>query len=328
MPSENDSAPMSPADSRGAIDLSAHAASAGTPSEAASQAAAPASAYADGGAYAGATAGVTGGEQGTSDVPLLDIPLIRAAGEADFETVAATSRALPVVIALWSAHSLESKQLVATMEGLAREYAGAFQLVKIDVDTSPAVAQAFQVQSLPSVVALVGGRPVPLFQGAAVREQILPVLTELLTAAGQMGVAARIRVAEEDTAAPIPEEHLAPLQAEENGDYEEAARLWDKVIELNPRDEDAKSHAARVHLLQRAQEADGAGDGDPAVAADAAFAAGRQREAFTILLDLIAEARGEERDALRTRLLDLFRVAGNTEEVRAARLYLSTLLMV
>ena len=110
-----------------------------------------------------------------------------------------------------------------------------------------------------------------------------------------MGVTARIAVAAEDTVAPTPPEHEAPLAAEAAGNLDEAIAGWEKVIELNPRDEDAKSHLSRVRLAARAAQADAA---DPAARADAMFAAG-----------------------------DLFRVAGSSPEVSKARTRLAMLLM-
>lgn len=288
-------ATVNPADSHGAIDLSARA-SAPTAQEAASP---------------------TG--EG------LHIPLITDADEASFQDVMSTSQAVPVILVMWSPRSLESKPALAMLEEVTRENTGAFQLVKVDIDRAPQIAQAFQIQSVPSVVALVGGRPIPLFQGSAAKEQVLPVIAQVIEAAGQMGVTARIAVAAEDTAAPTPPEHLAPLAAEAEGRLEDAIVGWEKVVDLNPRDEDAKSHLARVRLAARSAKAD---ESDPAARADELFAAGDAAAAFDVLLDLLAAAtQDEEREALRLRLLDLFRVAGATPEVSKARTRLAMLLM-
>ena len=286
-----------PADSHGAIDLTARA-STPTPAESTAPAA---------------------GEG-------LHIPLITTTDEENFQDVMSTSQAVPVIMVMWSPRSLESKPTLAMLEEIAREQAGKFQLVEVDIDKAPAIAQAFQIQGVPTVVALVGGRPVPLFQGAAAKEQVLPIVMQVLEAAAQMGVTARIAVAAEDTVAPTPPEHEAPLAAEAAGNLDEAIAGWEKVIELNPRDEDAKSHLSRVRFAARAygeQNAD-----DPAARADAMFAAGDAAGAFDVLLDLLAATKDdEERDALRLRLLDLFRVAGSTPEVSKARTRLAMLLM-
>ena len=286
-----------PADSHGAVDLSARS-SAPAPEESAAPAA---------------------GEG-------LHIPLIASTDEENFQDVMSTSQAVPVIMVMWSPRSLESKPTLAMLEEITRENAGAFQLVEVDVDHAPAIAQAFQIQGVPTVVALVGGRPVPLFQGAAAKEQVLPIVTQVLEAAAQMGITARIAVAAEDTVAPTPPEHEAPLAAEDAGNLDEAIAGWEKVIELNPRDEAAKSHLSRVRFAARAygeQDTD-----DPAARADALFAAGDAAGAFDVLLDLLAATKDdEERDALRLRLLDLFRVAGSSPEVSKARTRLAMLLM-
>lgn len=286
-----------PADSHGAVDLSARS-SAPTAPEASASAA---------------------GEG-------LHIPLITSTDEENFQDVMSTSQAVPVIMVMWSPRSLESKPTLAMLEEITRENAGAFQLVEVDIDKAPAIAQAFQIQGVPTVVALVGGRPVPLFQGAAAKEQVLPIVTQVLEAAAQMGITARIAVAAEDTVAPTPPEHEAPLAAEDAGNLDEAIAGWEKVIELNPRDEAAKSHLSRVRFAARAygeQNTD-----DPAARADAMFAAGDAAGAFDVLLDLLATTKDdEERDALRLRLLDLFRVAGSTPEVSKARTRLAMLLM-
>lgn len=286
-----------PADSHGAVDLSARS-SAPTAPEASASAA---------------------GEG-------LHIPLITSTDEENFQDVMSTSQAVPVIMVMWSPRSLESKPTLAMLEEITRENIGAFQLVEVDIDKAPAIAQAFQIQGVPTVVALVGGRPVPLFQGAAAKEQVLPIVTQVLEAAAQMGITARIAVAAEDTVAPTPPEHEAPLAAEDAGNLDEAIAGWEKVIELNPRDEAAKSHLSRVRFAARAygeQNTD-----DPAARADAMFAAGDAAGAFDVLLDLLAATKDdEERDALRLRLLDLFRVAGSTPEVSKARTRLAMLLM-
>ena len=274
-----------PADSHGAVDLSARS-SAPTAPEASASAA---------------------GEG-------LHIPLITSTDEENFQDVMSTSQAVPVIMVMWSPRSLESKPTLAMLEEITRENAGAFQLVEVDIDQAPAIAQAFQIQGVPTVVALVGGRPVPLFQGAAAQEPVLPLVPPVLEAAAQ------------DTVAPTPPEHEAPLAAEDAGNLDEAIAGWEKVIELNPRDEAAKSHLSRVRFAARAygeQNTD-----DPAARADALFAAGDAAGAFDVLLDLLAATKDdEERDALRLRLLDLFRVAGSSPEVSKARTRLAMLLM-
>lgn len=288
---------MNPADSHGAVDLTARPAPAEAPAADAQE------------------AGVR-----------IDAPLIAVVTEENFQDAMATSQTVPVVIAMWSGRSFESKPALATLEELAREYAGRFQLATVDIDAAPQIAQAFQIQGVPSVVALIGGRPLPLFQGSAAKDQLRPILDQVLEASAQMGVNGRIAVSAEQTAAPTPPEHEAPLAAEEAGDLETAISGWERVIELNPRDSAAKAHLSRVRLKARSAGADAA---DPAARADLLFEAGDQAGAFDLLLGLIEGADAQEaKDAARLRLLDLFRVAGNTPDVMRARTRLATLVLV
>lgn len=287
---------MNPADSHGAIDLSEARAS---------------------------------GEGGAAPAPVevgLDVPLVLVGTEENFQEVMATSQTVPVVIVMHSGRALESKPAVATLEELARDFAGRFQLVTVDIDSAPAIAQAFQVQGLPSVVALIGGRPLPLFQGAAAKEQIRPIIDQVLEAADRMGVNGRIAVSAEDVAVPIPPEHEAPLAAEAAGDLETAIAAWERIVELNPRDSAAKAHLSRARLAARAAVED---SDDPAARADALFAAGDEAGAYDVLLGLIGGGGDQEaKDAARLRLLDLFRIAGSTPAVMKARTRLSMLVLV
>jgi putative thioredoxin len=265
-------------------------------------------------------------EQDDAATVRIDVPLIAQSDEQGFNDVVSTSRTVPVVAVLWSPRTLNARAALDVLEGVAREYAGRFQLVEIDADASPSIVQAFQAQSLPTVVALVAGRPVPMFQGSALKEQITPVIDELLQVAQQMGVTGAVAVTARDTEKPTPEDHLPALAAEEAGDLEGAIAAWENAIEHNPRDEDAKAHLARVRIAAR-RSRPSSGD-DRAAQADAAFEAGDQEGAFDLLLGIIAESRDpDQRENARVRLLDLFRVAGNTDAVRSARRRLSTLLL-
>lgn len=295
MPNESS---MMPADSHGAVELGA-----------------------------AASAPVSGQEMGSPEAQVgLNVPLVVQVNEENFQDLMANSATVPVVIVMYSSSQLESKPFVASMEDLARDYAGRFQLATGDVDASPQIAQAFQVQGVPAVVALMNQRPLPLFQGIASKDQVRPIIDQVLDAGAQMGINGRIAVSEEDTAAPIPPAHEAPLAAEEAGQLDEAIALWEKVLDLNPKDEAAKAHLARVRVAARSASADAS---DPAARADALFTSGDHEGAFDLLLKIIASADDmEAKDAARLRLLDLFRVAGNTPDVMKARMVLSTLVLV
>jgi putative thioredoxin len=112
--------------------------------------------------------------------------------EANFQTdVIERSLQAPVVVELWSPRSQGSNALGAVLAQLSTEYAGMFRLARIDVDANPQVAQAFGVQSVPVVIAILRGQPVPLFQGVLGEPEVRQYLDQLLTVAVANGITGR-----------------------------------------------------------------------------------------------------------------------------------------
>lgn len=274
-------------------------------------------------------------------------PFVVDVTEATFADAVRLSTRVPVVIDLWAEWCQPCKQLSPVLEKLAREYGGRFQLAKVDVDANPQIAAAFQVQSIPSIVALVGGQPVPLFQGAYPEAQVRQVLDELLRVAAENGVTG-VLTGDGDGAAqddgqepepPLPPLHAEALAAIERGDLDAAAAAYRKALKENPGDDEAAAALAQVELLARTQDADAAGvlaaadaagptDVDAQLAAaDVEMAAGRASAAFDRLIAAVRATAGEDRERLRVRLLELFAVAGTTSpEVNAARRQLASAL--
>jgi putative thioredoxin len=119
--------------------------------------------------------------------------------DATFETeVVERSRTVPVVVDLWAEWCAPCKTLGPILEKAIADTDGAVELAKVDVDANPAVSQAFQVQSIPAVYALVDGKVVDGFMGAQPEDQVRefvqrlveggpgaePTEVELLVAAG------------------------------------------------------------------------------------------------------------------------------------------------
>lgn len=108
------------------------------------------------------------------------------ATDASFENdVLVRSDAAPVVVDLWAPWCGPCKTLSPIIERVVEATAGAVELVKVNVDENPKIAQSFQVQSIPAVFAIKDRRVVDQFIGAlgeaAVREfvnRLLPVASE------------------------------------------------------------------------------------------------------------------------------------------------------
>ncbi|HEY1105659.1 MAG TPA: thioredoxin domain-containing protein, partial [Agromyces sp.] len=137
--------------------------------------------------------------------------------DASFGQVLELSRTLPVVVAVWASWSQPSQQLLAALERLVRAREGRLVLAAADADRSPQLVQALQVQSVPTVVALVAGQPVPLFAGEQPDDVISQLFDQLLELGAQHGAAGRIEAGDDDGAGAndAPEEPpLPPLHQE------------------------------------------------------------------------------------------------------------------
>jgi putative thioredoxin len=272
--------------------------------------------------------------------------VVRDVTYAEFGSIVELSQGIPVVVDLWAQWSAPSEELSTLLERLAREYAGRFLLVKVDVDANPQISAAFQVQSIPSVVAILAGQPVPLFQGAYPEAQVRAVIEELLKVAAANGITGTVAAGSGDggaaTAAPeppLPPLHQAAYEALEREDLDGAAAAFRQALRENPRDDEARAGLAQVELLSRLATVDpakvlaDAGKATPddveahLAAADVEVATGRVTAGLDRLVSLVRATRGPERERVRVRLLELFEVVGSTTpEVNAARRALASAL--
>ncbi|QKJ19302.1 tetratricopeptide repeat protein [Microbacterium hominis] len=256
------------------------------------------------------------------------------------------SRTVPVVIDLWAEWCAPCKQLSPALERVVTELGGRIVLAKVDVDANPQIAQAFRAQSIPMVVGLIAGQPVPLFTGAVPEEQVREVFAQLLQLAAQHGVTGSVSVADGEAPeqAGQPEEPpLPPLHAEayaaiEAGDYPRAIAAYEKALAENPRDADARAGLGQVRLLDRvsganlqaARDAAAAAPHDVAaqfLVADLDVSGGHVDDAFARLLDLFAALPGDQRGPVRERLIELFGLVGDADpRVAQARARLAALL--
>jgi thioredoxin 2 len=89
--------------------------------------------------------------------------------DADDETYGAVveSPAIPVLIDLWAPWCGPCRMVSPALEQLAHEFAGRLKLVKINVDSSPHVAQRHDARSIPMLLILNRGQVVSRQVGAA-----------------------------------------------------------------------------------------------------------------------------------------------------------------
>ncbi|WP_030811753.1 tetratricopeptide repeat protein [Streptomyces sp. NRRL S-337] len=284
----------------------------------------------------------------TGRAPAGGARLVYDVDEAGFQQdVLQRSTEVPVVIDFWAEWCEPCKQLGPLLERLANEYAGAFVLAKIDVDANQMLFQQFGVQGIPAVFAVVAGQPIPLFQGAAPEAQIRQVLDQLVQAAEQQFgiVGAQVDAqdaAEQSAPAPAPGPYDALLeaasQALDAGDLGGAVQAYKNVLSDDPANPEAKLGLAQAELLRRVQDLDPqavrkeAADNPADVpaqirAADLDLVGGHVEDAFGRLVETVKRTAGDDREAARLRLLELFEVIGAEDpRVTAARTALARVL--
>ena len=252
--------------------------------------------------------------------------------EGNFQELVELSAQVPVVIALWASYSPGSGQLVEVLEDIVESYDGRLVLGAADIDVFPELAQAFQVQAVPTAVAVVKGQPVPLFQGGADEQQVRSLFDELLKVAAANGVTGQIGTGGpgggEPEAPPLPPLHQAAFDAIEAGDYAAAAAAYRQALNEMPADAEAKAGLAQVELMARLQtftgpEADAlrrlaADEPDNLEAqlgvADLDIAGGHIEDGLGRIVTFIGRNFGPERETARVRLLELFDVVGTGDE--------------
>ncbi|MGV4983927.1 tetratricopeptide repeat protein [Streptomyces sp. NRAIS4] len=251
--------------------------------------------------------------------------------EAGFEgDVLQRSAEVPVVIDFWAEWCQPCKQLSPVLERLAVEYNGRFLLAKIDVDANQMLMQQFGVQGIPAVFAVVAGQALPLFQGAAGEQQIRQTLDQLVQVAEQrFGITGLTVDPDAQPGGAAVQERVGPYDAALNaaaealdaGDLGGAIRAYQNVLADDPAHPEAKLGLAQAELLQRVQgfdpqkvrqeAAEKPKDAEAQIAAaDLDLVGGHVEDAFGRLIETVQRTAGDDRDAVRRRLLELFEVVG------------------
>jgi putative thioredoxin len=254
------------------------------------------------------------------------------ATDATFNEALELSKTVPVIVEFYG------QGIEPVLAPLVAQYAGRLALVAVDAPANPQLTQAFQVQQVPTVAAIVGGRPVQLYVGDYPEAEVRQILDQVLTLAAEQGVTGSLPPVDVEAAPaeePLPPHHQEAYDAISAGDYATAVTEYKTAIAQNPRDALAIAGLAQVSLLQRldGQDADAirsaatSGGLDAQLAlADLDLSFGDAAAAFDLLLDVFPTLDATDKNAVRTRLLDYFEILGDDPLVAPTRRRLTALL--
>ncbi len=266
--------------------------------------------------------------------------------QADFEEkVVAASFKQPVVIDFWAPWCAPCKVLKPILEKLAAEYAGKFQLAKVNSDENPEISARYAVRGIPAVKAMVDGKIVNEFTGAlpesAVRDWLDKVIPspaeELRREAQQQAATGDVEGALQllaEASALDPDDERVRVDAAElllaKGDAEDAQRLLDTLKDMDIlKDARVLQLKAQVRLAEMKEVGESETSLASAVAANendlearlklanVLIAANRAAEGMDQLLEIVRRDRKFKDDIGRKTLLDVFNLLGGQGELVA-----------
>lgn len=275
----------------------------------------------------GAAAGGSGPGSGAYVVEVADEQSLRT-------DVVDRSLSVVVLVSFWSAAEPASVEINATLSRLADRFEGRFVLATVDVGSLPELGQALGIPQVPLVVAALRGQLAPLIQESLPEAEMQAMVEQVLQAAVANGITGRAdplgpaRGAATDGEEVLPEEPPSRFPAAEealmSGDLDTAVAAYEEALASAPGDPEALLGLAQSKLLKRTagldlaavREAAAQGPNDvaaQALAADLDLMGGHVEDAFGRLIDLVRRTSGDERDAARRHLVDLFAVVGDAD---------------
>ncbi len=274
--------------------------------------------------------------------------------EENFETeVVRQSEQTPVLIDFWAPWCGPCQQLAPMLEKLVEENQGTFRLAKINIDEQQELAAAFQVQSIPTVVAFLNGQPVDHFQGILPEEtlkewigRLIPSPVQILLQEGQEVEEADPALAEAKYREAFnlePDNEVLKLRIAavlaKQSRFEECATIINELETRGFLEPEAEQIKSQLELQAAADEAGGvesaratlAADPDNAALkialADALAISNKHEEALEICLSIIEQDKMGAGVEAKATILKIFDVLGTQSALASTyRRKLATLL--
>ena len=255
--------------------------------------------------------------------------------EQNFQSLLESSMTAPVVLVFYStAQAPESATMARDVATVAGEYDGRFLAGLIDIDATPAIAQAMQIPQVPMLFVLLDGRPATQpIPGLIKLDELRTLFNQIgqqLTAQGITGrhqprSAGAPAVVDDEEQEPAADPRYAAAQdALGEGDLDRAVAEYQKLVDANPADTEAAAGLAMAKVLHRTQGVDLAVAREAAAAnpddveaqtlvADLDMLGGHVDDAFNRLVELVRRTSDADRNKAREHLLGLFAAVGNDD---------------
>jgi len=249
--------------------------------------------------------------------PDLPLPGLEVTVENLNSNILPLSLVRPVIVLMWSPRSAESQAMITTLGKLEQVYEAKWSLARVNIDTHPEIAQAFQTKNVPYAVAIIAEQMVPLFEQAYPEAQVRLVIDKVLALSAQQGIGE----------APVeqmePEEEEA-MKALESGEFAVAEAAYKKWLSRKPNENLAKLGLAQTQLLIRTEGLDlnqvieestkSPTDIDLQLrAADIEIVNGGVEAAFSRLLNLVKATQGDDKNKVKNHLLNLFALVDQSD---------------
>jgi thioredoxin 1 len=106
---------------------------------------------------------------------------VREVNERDFDQVVLKSKA-PVLVDFWAEWCGPCHALAPDVEATAERYRDGGQVVKVNVDDSPTLAQRYRIQAIPTLILFQDGVEKERIVGVAGQEQISETIERYIRA--------------------------------------------------------------------------------------------------------------------------------------------------
>ena len=300
-------------------------------------------------------------EQGNGAAPAAADLIKETTTQTFVKDVIEESRRQPVLIDFWAEWCGPCRQLTPVLEKAVRNAKGKVKLVKMNIDHHPAIPGQMGIQSIPAVIAFVGGQPADGFMGAIPESQVnafIEKLTKGMTAPGEPNIAEILQEAEavlaEGDAAAAAQIYAEVLSLDATniaamaglakcyvttGAVEQAKQTLAMVPEAKRNDAAVAAVRSAIELAEQAAAVGPVAELEQKVAANpldhqarfdlatALNAMGKRGEATAQLLEIIKRDRKWNDDGARKQLVQFFEAWGGADEATVeGRKRLSTIL--